>query len=50
MVTHTYPGYDSDSERKDKGLSVTSEKIVEQKLYPDNCLRFDWLSCANREF
>ncbi|XP_063684550.1 ATP-binding cassette sub-family G member 4-like isoform X3 [Bolinopsis microptera] len=47
MSDYIDPGYDSDSERKDKGCSVTSEKIVEQKLYPDNCLRFDWLSCAN---
>ncbi|KAL5269317.1 hypothetical protein ACHWQZ_G002957 [Mnemiopsis leidyi] len=46
MSDYIDPGYDSD-ETKDKGCSVNSEKIVEQKLYPDNCLRFDWLSCAN---
>eukprot|EP00116_Pleurobrachia_bachei_P004983 sb/3465245/ len=35
------PGYSSDTERTlDKAVEVK-----EQKLYPDNCLRFDLLSC-----
>ena len=43
--TDVDPGYNSDSDtRNDKGCSA--EEVIEQKLYPDNCLRFDWLSCA----